>query len=82
MRRFRETNLRSGTSDSNYYPALRPLSHFLLVAVARRLSQWAVENDVRRRQLKNAMHGGIEQLAAFALGIVPITLHDIRTTWQ
>lgn len=66
----------------NCYPGLLPLSHFLLVAVARRLSQWAVRANERRRQLKNAMHGGIEQLAAFALSIVPISLHDICTTWQ
>lgn len=67
--------------SGNYFPGLRPLNHILLLAAARGLSQWAVEDDSRSAQLKNAMHGGIAQFAAFAMKANPITLADIRTVW-
>lgn len=67
--------------SGNYFPGLRPLNHILLLAAARGLSRWAVEDDSRSARLKNAMHGGIAQLAAFALEASPITLAGIRTVW-
>jgi hypothetical protein len=67
--------------SGSYFPALCPCSHFLLVASARRLSDWARKDEARQTQLKAIMEGGVAELAAIAMEVAPISLEDIRTTW-
>lgn len=76
-RKISQLFLRSG----NYFPALRPISHFFLVASAGRLSEWAREDEDRQTKLNTAMHGGMTELAALAAGVAPIDLDDIRAVW-
>lgn len=76
-----ETISRLALQSGNYYPALQPVSHFLLVASARRLSKWAKAEETRRTRLKTEMHGGVTELAALALEVAPINLKDIRDVW-
>ena len=76
-----ETISRLALQSGNYFPALRPLSHFLLVASARRLSEWARAEEARQTRLKTTMHGGVTELAALALEVAPIHLQDIRDVW-
>lgn len=68
-------------ATGNYFPTLQPVNHFLLVASARRLSEWAREAEERQMQLKRTMHGGVTELAALAMEVAPICLKDIREVW-
>lgn len=76
-----ETVSRLALQSGSYFPALRPISHFLLVASARRLSEWARAEEARQIRLKTTMHGGVTELAALALEVAPINLQDIRDVW-
>lgn len=67
--------------SANYFPALRPLNHFLLAGSARGLSDWARGDKGHEAQLKTAIHGGISELTALALEAAPIGLEDIRATY-
>jgi hypothetical protein len=76
-----ETILRLVLHSGSYFPALRPISHFILVASARRLSEWARAEDERQTRLKATMRGGVTELAALALEVAPMSLEDIRDVW-
>jgi hypothetical protein len=76
-----ETISRLALKSGSYFPALQPVSHFLLVASARRLSEWARAEEARQTRLKTTMHGGVTELAALALEVAPINLQDIRDVW-
>jgi hypothetical protein len=76
-----ETISRLALCSGNYFPALQPVSHFLLVASARRLSEWARTEDERQARLKTTMRGGVTELAALAMGVAPINLEDIRNVY-
>lgn len=73
---------RMALKTQDFLPGLRPYQHFLLVPSARRLADWAVQSDKRRKKLAIAMHGGIDGLLVIALEVAPITLDDIRNTWR
>lgn len=76
-----ETTSRLALHSGNYFPALQPVNLFLLVASARRLSEWARVEDERQTRLKTTMRGGVTELAALALEVAPINLQDIRDVW-
>jgi len=76
-----ETISQMALESGNYFPGLRPVSHFLLVASARRLSEWARVEEGRQTRLKITMQGGVTELAALALEVAPIGLQDIRNVW-
>jgi hypothetical protein len=67
--------------SGNDFPNLRPLGHFLLVASARRLSDWARRDEERREYLKGVIKEGVFELAIYATEMAPVTLEDIRATW-
>ncbi|KAL1986877.1 hypothetical protein VTN96DRAFT_5294 [Rasamsonia emersonii] len=69
-------------SDQLELPQLEPYPHLLLAASARRLADWAIQNDKRRKQLKLALHGGIWSLFELAMEKVPIGLDEIREIWR
>jgi len=73
---------RMALRTGDFLPGLRPHSHFLLVATARRLSQWARQSREHRQELKAALKCGVSSLTAFALSVVPVTLDGIRETWR
>lgn len=76
-----ETISQLALQSGDYFPSLRPVSHFLLVASARRLSEWARTEEGRQTRFKTTMHGGVTELAALALEVAPINLQDIRDVW-
>ena len=76
-----ETISRLALHSGSYFPALRPVSHFLLVASARRLAEWARAEEARKTRLKATMHGGVTGLVTLALDVAPITLEDVRDVW-
>jgi hypothetical protein len=76
-----ETISRLAIQSGSYFPALQPVSHFLLIASARRLSEWARAEDERQARLKTTMSGGVTELAALAMEVAPINLQEIRDVW-
>lgn len=76
-----ETISRLALKSGSYFPALQPVSHFLLVASARRLSEWARAEEARQTRFKITIYGGVTELAALALEVAPIDLQDIRDVW-
>lgn len=61
----------------SFFPALQPVPHVLLIASARRLSEWARKDKTRRKRLKDVMACGITGLAALASEVVHIGLPDL-----
>lgn len=62
----------------SYFPALQPIDHVLLLASARRLSEWAREDETRQIRLKREIQGGIAGVVALASEVVPIGLQELR----
>lgn len=58
---YKETSkniLRLAARSNHALPGLRPLHHFLLALVSRRLADWAVQNDERKMKLHRSLGGG------------------------
>ncbi|PIG85655.1 hypothetical protein AARAC_002986 [Aspergillus arachidicola] len=57
-----------------------PHPHFLVTATARQVSDWALGNETRTLELREAFQGGIDSLYEFCLQHAGLTLEDIRRT--
>lgn len=55
-----------------------PHPHFLVAATARQASDWALGDELRTKELREAFQGGIESLFEFCLKHSGLTLDDIR----
>ncbi|KAJ7286092.1 hypothetical protein C8J57DRAFT_1461317 [Mycena rebaudengoi] len=56
----------------------RPHPHFLIAATARKVADWAVQDDDRRYLLEVAIQGGVEKLLELSLDVATLTIDDIR----
>lgn len=57
-----------------------PHPHFLIAATARQASDWAVGNETRTKELREALQGGVDGLFEFCLEHSGLTLERIRQT--
>ncbi|OGM47189.1 hypothetical protein ABOM_003903 [Aspergillus bombycis] len=57
-----------------------PHPHFLVAATARQVSDWALGNETRTSDLREAFQGGIDSLYELCLQHAGLTLEDIRRT--
>ncbi|KAG9028801.1 hypothetical protein FRB95_006081 [Tulasnella sp. JGI-2019a] len=60
------------------HTGLQPYPHLLLATKARKLADWAVQDDSRRKELLEAIKGGCESVLQLGLKISPLTLNDLR----
>ncbi|KAJ7286093.1 hypothetical protein C8J57DRAFT_1708466 [Mycena rebaudengoi] len=56
----------------------RPHPHFLIAATARKVADWAVQDDDRRYLLEAAIQGGVDKLLELSLDVATLTMDDIR----
>lgn len=75
-----ETILR--LADASAPTFFSPHPHFLVVATARQVSNWAIGNEGRTQELKKSFQGGIDGLYDLCLDKAGITLQDIRRLHQ
>lgn len=73
---------RMALATGDFLPGLQPHQHILLIPTARRLADWAVHNDHRRKRLASSMLDGIDGLVALAMREAPISLDEIRKVWR
>ncbi|KAG9023056.1 hypothetical protein FRB95_013744 [Tulasnella sp. JGI-2019a] len=63
---------------SSPHTGLQPYPHLLLATKARKLADWAVQDDSCREELIEAIKGGCESVLRLGLRISPLTLNDLR----
>ncbi|KAG9010236.1 hypothetical protein FRB94_010764 [Tulasnella sp. JGI-2019a] len=60
------------------HTGLQPYPHLLLAVKARRVADWAVQDDSHREELFRVIKGGTEKVLHLGLRISPLTLDDLR----
>ena len=73
---------RMALATGDFLPGLQPHQHILLITTARRLADWAVQSELRRKKLASCMLDGIDGLVALAMREAPVSLDEIRKVWR